>query len=174
MKNRLLLFLSVFFAMTLLSACADTANETVVKVIRDYNSAAMQAYRTGSARPLLAHADEKEVNKVQVLVDLKTSNKLVLESELLKLEVISSTRKADSLYTVRTKELWKYFDRPLRVGAAPGPVFIADIYLEYLLHPAGNSWKVQKVKAEKTEYHQGAPAGGTSGTERKEPDMTAR
>ena len=168
MKHSLSLVLSVLFSITLLSACADTTKETVVKVIRDYNNAAIEAYRTGTAKPLLAYADEKEVNKVQILVDLKTSNKLILESKLVTLEVISSTRETDGRYSVRTKERWKYFDRPLRVGAAPGPVFIADIYLEYLLQTAGSNWKIQKVKAEKTEYLQGAPAQGTSADKRNE------
>lgn len=174
MKSNPLLLFSLLLSIILLSACADTTREDVVNVIRDYNNAAIEAYRTETAKPLLAYADEKEVNKVQVLVDLKTSNKLILESELLKLEVISSTRAADGRYSVRTKERWKYFDRPLRVGTAPGTVFIADIYLEYILQPAGSSWKIQKVKAEKTEYLQGAPALGTSGSEGKEPGKTSR
>ena len=121
----------------------------------NYNNAAIEAYRTGTAKPLLAYASEKEVNKVQVLVDLKSSNKLVLESELQDLQVLSVNLESDGHHTVRTRERWKYFDRPLRVGTAPGPVFIADIYLEYMVGPEGNMWKVQKVKAEKTEYLQG-------------------
>lgn len=151
----------------LLSACTDTAETDVIRTIKGYNEAAIAAYRTGTAKPLLAHAAEKEVNKVQVLVDLKTSNRLILESELQKFEVLSSVREADDRYDVRTKERWKYYDRPLRVGVAPGPVFIADIYLQYTVQREGESWKVQKVKAEKTDYIQGTDPAGNTGSKRE-------
>ena len=153
MKAReILLFL---LATSILWGCAENSTEAVTAVVRAYNNAVIEAYRTGSAQPLLPYASEKEMNKVQVLVDLKMSNRLVLESELQSLELLSAVREPDDTYTVRTRERWKYFDRPLQVGVPPGPTFVADMFIRYTLRREGDRWKVQKLSAEKTEYLEG-------------------
>jgi hypothetical protein len=150
-----LVFIITFF---LTSACTEDLQLKFKKVIVEYNQAVITAYQSGTAKGLLDIAAEKESNKVQVLIDVKSSNGLVLESELQNIEILSVTAVTPTDYSVRTKERWKYFDRPLTVGASAGQVFIADMQLEYAIQKNNNKWKVLKVKAEKTEYLEQKPS----------------
>lgn len=122
------------------------------KLVRKYNEASINAYRTGDFTPLSAIADEKESGKIRVLVDIKRSGGLVLESQLQSLEVTSCAQADPDSMTVETRERWRYHDRSLKPGVPPGKEFVADMSLRYTIRKVAGVWKVGKVKALSTKY----------------------
>ena len=147
------------------AACRDGADAEVERAVRDYDEALVQAFRAGDARTVRAFALEKEANRVVVLVDLKRSNGIVLESTLERLEVTGTSRTGPGGRTVETVERWRYFDRPLAPGRPPGTVFVAEMRMRYELAREEDRWKVESVRTLSSEYLEpkgfvrGAPHG---------------
>lgn len=131
--------------------CADAE-----KLVRAYNEASINAYRTGDVTRLSLIADEKELRKIKVLLDIKRREGLVLESEMKSLEVTSCTQPAQDSMTVETRERWRYFDRPIKPGIPAGKVFMADMELTYMFRRMSGAWKVGQVKAVSTRYSEPA------------------
>ncbi len=134
-----------------LCACSSERREAE-RAVRAYNKAAILAYRTRDFGPLREVAIEKEWGKVVVLVDLKTANGLVLESELESLEVIEASRPGPEALRATTRERWRYWDRPLRPGREPGPTFVADTRLEYEFVRERGMWKLASARTLANEY----------------------
>ncbi len=137
------------------AACRDRADAEAaraVRAVRDYDEALVQAFRASDARPLRAVALEAEANRVVVLVDLKRSNGIVLESTLERLEVTGTLRTGAGGRTVETVERWRYFDRPLAPGRPPGTVFVAEMRMRYELAREEGRWKVERVRTLSSEY----------------------
>lgn len=135
-----------------LAACRDRADAEAERAVRDYDEALVQAFRASDAAPIRRVALEKEANRVVVLVDLKRSNGLVLESTLERLEVTGTSRTGPAGRTVETFERWRYFDRPLAPGRAPGTVFVAQMRMRYELGREDGRWKVESVRTLSSEY----------------------
>ncbi|HSN91983.1 MAG TPA: hypothetical protein VLS93_12205 [Anaeromyxobacteraceae bacterium] len=152
-----------------LAACGDPARGEAERAVRAYNDAAIVAYRTREIGPLREVATEKEWGKVVVLVDLKTSNGVVLESELSSLEVTSASRPSPDRLEVATRERWRYFDRPLRPGRSPGPSFVAEMAMQYLLVREGGRWKVERVWTLSNEILEPKGAAAAGGHGHREP-----
>lgn len=120
--------------------------------VRAYNQAAITAYRSGDFAPLEQADTTAEWGRVKVLADLKAAARLVLESELLRLEVTKVARVNEHLLVATTAERWRYHDRPLTPGAPPGTVFVVDMTLSYDLLEASGAWRVDKVRALTSDY----------------------
>jgi hypothetical protein len=91
-------------------------------------------------------ATRKEANRVLVLVDLKASNRLVLESTLERFDVRSSRASPDGkTAAVETAERWRYFDRSLAPGRSPGPTIVSEMRMRYDLVREDGRWKVAEV-----------------------------
>jgi hypothetical protein len=135
-----------------LAACARPEREAA-RAVREYDDALVVAYRTGDASSMTQVAATKEAQRVQVLVDLKSSGKLVLESTL---EAFEATRvqigPSAGAATVETKERWRYSDRHLRPGEPPGPTFVSDMTMRYDLVRDDGRWKVRDVTTIANEY----------------------
>jgi hypothetical protein len=93
---------------------------------------------------------------VQVLVDLKTAGKLVLESKIEAFEVTSTATSGDTA-TVETRERWRYHDRHTKPGEPNGPDFVAEMKMRYELVREGGRWKVGAVSTLSNEYLDGSP-----------------
>ncbi len=132
--------------VALLAGCGKSATREGEVLVRAYNDAAIAAYLTGDLRPLTAVAVPGEVQKVGVLVDFKTSAGLVLESRLEELKVTSAEKRPRD-FLVRTRERWRYRDRPARAGPPAGPESVAVMTLEYHFVPDGERWKLVEAKA---------------------------
>jgi hypothetical protein len=106
-------------------------------------------------------AAAKEAERVRVLVDLKSSSKLVLESTL---EAFETTRiqaaPEGGGASVETRERWRYFDRHLVPGEPPGPTFVSDMTMRYDLVREDGRWKVRDVTTLSNQYQGRAPEGG--------------
>ncbi len=139
-------------ALSAFAAGCSSDGREAERAVRGYNEAAILAYRTRDLSRLREVATEKEWGKVVVLVDLKTANGLVLESELLSLEVTRTARPSPDLLHVATRERWRYHDRPLRPGRPPGDVFVADMTLEYELVREDGRWKLDSARTLSNEY----------------------
>ncbi len=140
-------------ALALAAACGSDRREAE-RAVRAYNDAAILAYRTGDLAPLREVATAGEANRVQVLVDLKAAARLVLESRLESLEVTGVERPDAGRMVVRTKERWRYHDRPLDPGRPQGIEFVADMALEYQLVRDGARWKVDRGRTLSSEYRE--------------------
>ena len=88
---------------------------------------------------------------MQVLVDLKSAGKLVLESKIESFEVTSASASGDTA-TVETRERWRYHDRHTRPGEPDGPEFVADMKMRYGLVREGGRWKVESVATLSNEF----------------------
>lgn len=163
--------LSILATLAALAACAPPERQ-VAKAVRDYDDALVVAYRTRDVSRLARVAAAKEAQRVQVLIDLKSSGRLVLESTL---EAFETTRvqigpSADAA-VVETKERWRYFDRHLRPGEPPGPTFVSAMAMRYALVREDGRWKVREVTTLSNEYLSGPPgAGRTGGKEHGSPE----
>lgn len=137
--------------VALLAACSSDRREAE-RAVRAYNQAAVLAYRTRDLSGLRDVATEKEWRKVLVLVDLKTANGLVLESQLESLEVTSVARPSADSLRVGSRERWRYHDRPLQPGKPAGAVFVAEMRLEYDFVHQGGKWKLDQARTLSNEY----------------------
>lgn len=131
------------------------------RAVRAYNRALAEAYRLSDASPLRAAAGEEEVGRVQVLIDLKRASALVLESRIESLNVKGVRAVGADGLVVRTRERWRYHDRPTRPGRPPGPTFVADMEMEWVLARVRGSWRVEKGRTLSTRYIE--PEGFGSG-----------
>jgi hypothetical protein len=161
-------------AVAALSACSPGGADRAAaeRAIKGYNEGAILAYRTRDFEPLKRFATEAEWGRVVVLVDLKTANRVVLESELLSLEVGRVEPSGPDGLAAETRERWRYYDRPVEPGGPRGTTFVADMKLQYqLVRSQGSPWRVERVKQLENEFiepkgfqlhqagHGAAPAG---------------
>jgi hypothetical protein len=157
-------------ALALAVAACGRERAEAERAIRAYDEAAIEAYRTGDAAKVKERSTEREWRKVVALVDLKRESRLVLESELQALEVTGVERRDDSRLVARTRERWRYHDRPLDPGRPVGTTFVADMELEYALAREGGAWRVDAVRTLSSSYLEpkgyrpgAAPHGGGAG-----------
>ena len=148
-----------------LAACQGPGPE-LGKAVRAYDDALVRAYAGGDAAPLKDLATPKETGRVQVLIDLKNTGKLVLESKIESFEVTSTAASGDSA-TVETRERWHYHDRHTRPGEPQGPDFVADMKMRYDLVREGGRWRVASVATLSNEFLEpkGGKPGGAHGKE---------
>jgi hypothetical protein len=140
-----------------LAACSSPGREAA-RAVREYDDEIVRAYRSGDASRMTRVAAAKEAERVQVLIDLKSASKLVLESTLEQLEVTGVHAPLGAgAAKVETKERWRYFDRHLRPGEAPGPTFESDMAMRYDLVWEDGRWKVRDVSTLSNEYLGPAP-----------------
>lgn len=147
--------------LLLLSACQGQGDSAeAAKAVRAYDDALVRAYAGGDVSPLANLATARELGRVQVLVDLKSAAKLVLESRIEAFEVTSTSTSGDTA-TVETRERWRYHDKHLKPGEQDGPDFVAEMKMRYELVREGGRWKVGAVSTLSNEYLE--PKGGKPG-----------
>jgi len=129
----------------LVAACTDPKGEAE-SVIRRYDAALIKAFGSGSSDPLKDVVGKKELRKIGTLIEYKGIAGLVLESQLLSLATDSCSKTGDDAMEATTTERWKYFDRSIKVGGAPGKTIESEMKLKYFLKREGGAWKVDKVE----------------------------
>jgi hypothetical protein len=135
-------------ALALAAAACGTDRREAERAVRGYDDALAVAYRTRDASRLDEVATAREVGKVRALVELKTQARLVLESELQALDLGDVRPEAPDALAARTRERWRYWDRPLDPGRPQGDEIVAEMELEYrLVRAPGGRWKVDEVRA---------------------------
>jgi hypothetical protein len=154
----------VAIALLLVSVACSAPERELGKAVRAYDDALARTYSTADVAPLAGVATAKEAGRVQVLLDLKTNAKLVLESKIESFEVTRTSASGDT-GTVETRERWRYHDRQLKPGEPQGPDFVADMAMRYELVREGGVWKVASVATLSNEYLEpkGMKPGGAHG-----------
>lgn len=122
------------------------------RAVSAYAEALTEAYRMSDASRLRDVAGEKEVGRVRVLIDLKRSSGLVLESRIESFTVTGVRAAGPDGLVVRTRERWRYHDRPTRPGRPPGPVFVAEMEMEWDLARVRGTWRVEKGRTLSSRY----------------------
>jgi hypothetical protein len=151
-------------AVAALLACApgDRDRREAERAVRAYDAALVRAFRTSDLDGMRATATPAEAGRVRVLVDLKIADRLVLESTLERLDVLSASKAGADAFTVRTAERWRYFDRPLDPGRRAGGVVLAEMRMEYDVAREGGSWLVAKVRTLSNQRLDPAEVGSTT------------
>lgn len=138
------------FALALLAAlagCAETrAKRQAESLVRAYDEALASAYRQTDVTPVKDLVTAKELKKLIALIDLKASNRIVLESTLERLEVTAARPEGPDRLVVESQERWRYYDRPLAPGKPPGIVYVADMVMRYEFVREGGHWKMDQGK----------------------------
>jgi hypothetical protein len=127
-----------------MASCGTGAREGE-RIVRRYNEALISAYRTGDARRLPEVAGERETRTIATLIEIKRSAGLVLEPVLESLEVVSVHTVGKDGMQVETREKWRYQDRSLAPGGAPGTPVAAEMRMRYDSERVNGTWKVMKV-----------------------------
>ena len=120
--------------------------------VRTYDEAITVAYRTNDPRGLDQVAGAAEVRRLIALIDLKRNANLALESRLEDFQVLGVEAASDAGAIVRTRERWRYWDRPLKPGMPAGSVFVADMWMTWTLGREGGRLKVLEGRTERSEY----------------------
>jgi hypothetical protein len=144
-----------------LVACARRPDPELARAVRDYDDALVRAFATSDAAGLARVAGKKEADRVRILVDLKRSAKLALESTIEDFEVTRVETRGDTA-TVETRERWRYHDRGLAPGAPSGPELVSQMTMRYALIREGGRWKVESAATLSNAYLTPAAAGGAA------------
>jgi hypothetical protein len=150
-------------ALLALAACSGSDAKAAARAVREYDDELVRAFRMSDASRMATFATRKEADRVLVIVDLKASNRLVLESTLERFDVVSSKASADGKSAaVETKERWRYFDRPIAPGRSPGPTIVSEMRMRYDLVRESRRWKVADVTTLENVFLEpkGGPARG--------------
>ncbi len=122
------------------------------KAVRAYNDLLVVSYRTNDASGLGSVAGPDELRRLTTLIDLKARAALALESRLEGFEVLGVEPAGADGLVVRTCELWRYWDRPLRPGLAAGTVHVSRMWMTWELSREAGTWKVRSGRTERSEY----------------------
>lgn len=122
------------------------------RTVRAYDESLAEAYRLSDASRLRNVAGEKEVGRVQVLIDLKRASSLVLESRIEAFDLTGLRVVGPDGMVARTRERWRYHDRPTRPGASAGPEFVVEMEMEWSLARTGGRWRVEKGRTLSSTY----------------------
>ncbi len=151
-------------ALALALAACPSPEQDAVRAVRAYDDELVRAYRGGDASSMGRVAAPEEAARVRVLVDLKSAGRLVLESTL---EAFEATRArvepGGRAATVETRERWRWLDRHLRPGEAPGPAAVSEMTMRYDLARDGGGWKVRAVTTLSSRPVEGARDAGRAG-----------
>lgn len=139
-----------------LAGC-DRPDPELARAVREYDEALMAAYAASDPSGLERVATREEADRVRILIDIKAAAKLQLDSRLEELEVVRTAARGD-VATVETRERWRYHDRPLTPGRAPGPELVSRMTMRYALLREGGRWKVASVATLSSGYE--PPAAG--------------
>ena len=129
----------------IVSASCDRGGREGERVVRRYNEAVINAYRSGDAARLSEVAGEREARTIATLIDVKRGAGLVLDPVLETLEVTSVQKEGQDRMQVETKEKWRYQDRSVAPGGTPGPLVMAEMRMRYDCERVSGTWKIMKV-----------------------------
>ncbi len=153
--------MSRWTAVAIAAAClaCSPARRDAEQTTRGYADGVVQAYRRNDPKLAEPYASVREMRRVTALVDLKRSSGLALDSALERFEVAAVQEFPDHL-VARTRERWRYHDRPLDAVRPAGPEFLADMDMEYELVREDGRWRVDAVRTVGNQYRDpttGAP-----------------
>jgi hypothetical protein len=132
-------------ALALLSLVTCGEEKAVETLVRRYNEESIRAYHLNDPSRMPEVAAKRESERLIVLVDLKASNRLVLEATLERLQITSTQVTGGNEAVVDTEERWRYFDRPVTPGKQPAPTVVAEMKMRYQCVKEGRAWKVAEV-----------------------------
>lgn len=105
-------------------------------LVKAYNKAKIEAYRTGDAELLDGLVGPIEDRKTGALIATKVEAGMFLDATLETLELIAVTRPAAGGIDVKTRERWSYMDRRIgsgdRVGEASSDRYEMQYHLEFI------------------------------------------
>lgn len=95
-------------ALLALSACPGN-DAALGRAVREYDDELIRAYSGSDPSRMARVAASEEAERIRILVDIKSTARLVLESRLETFEVTSAKATGDAA-TVETRERWRYRD----------------------------------------------------------------
>ena len=132
--------------------CGADLHDQGERAVRAYCDALVVAYRTSDASVVRPVTTDKEWRKLHTLIGLKIADGLVLESELESLVVTAAELPSPGVMVVVATERWRYFDRPIRLGAPPSTEYVVEMELEYSFVDEKGVWKMDQAATRRHEY----------------------
>lgn len=126
-------------------ACAGPSEAELLRAVRAYDDALIEAYRTADATLLEPVAGPREAKKLLGLIGAKLDMGVTLDAELVSLEPAGVERTQDGA-TVHTREVWRYADRRAGSGAPVGEASQDHYLVAYLLARRDARWVVEEVR----------------------------
>lgn len=152
LRNRGWLAIVLVLAGSVTVGCGNDLHAEGQRAVRAYCEALVVAYRTSDASAVQPVTTEREWRKLFTLIDIKRAAGLVLESELESLTVTAVEQPGPGLMTVEATERWRYFDRPVELGTAPGTEFVVEMDLMYSFVDEDGAWKMDQATTRRHDY----------------------
>jgi hypothetical protein len=127
------------------TGCGRLSDEKALEVVKAYDAALVEAYRTGDPRPLEGWAGPAEKKKVAALIGVKLDAGINLDARLVALKLVSVVRQAEGI-EVTTEERWYYLDRRIGTGEQVGQDSHDRYSIRYHLGEVGGRWLVTAVE----------------------------
>ncbi|HEX9049225.1 MAG TPA: hypothetical protein VF841_01710 [Anaeromyxobacter sp.] len=132
-------------AVLLLAAgCDRLSDEKAVGVVRGYDRALVEAYRTGDARPLEGWAGPAEKKKVAGLIGVKLDMGITLDAHMLDFKPLAIERRGGAV-TVTAAERWYYLDRRIGTAQQVGQDSRDEYTIRYSLEKHDGRWLVMGI-----------------------------
>lgn len=130
--------------LTGLAGCHRLSDEAAIEVVRSYDRALIEAYRTADPRRIEGVAGEAERRRLTSLIGVKGDMGITLDAQLLDLAPVEVHRDGDDVFVV-TRERWYYADRRIGTGEQVGPDSTDRYVMRYRLRRAKGPWVVEGV-----------------------------
>ncbi len=122
---------------------ADPDAGGALKAVRGYNKALIAAYSRNEIDPLREYAGEKELGKVQHLIEGFAAQGLLMEADLKRMRVQKIERWGRDNVVVSTMERWRYRRVYVKTGIEQKQWTEIDYHMMYTMtREDGRTWKV--------------------------------
>jgi len=148
-KSSLSLFLALIIFIFIAGCSAppkDPEIQLLETTIRRYNRALVDAYKELSVDPLQGIASEREMGKVDMIINGFRAKNQYMEAELKRIEIKEIKRKGGDSVDVETREHWRYRNMDKKTGQEMKPWTEADYKLIYYLVKSEGNWMVGTVE----------------------------
>ncbi len=125
--------------------CRRHSSQEALQLVLRYNNAVAEAYRQGDVKFALPVVGSREEHRIGGLIGARSEFGMVLDSELLRLEVLHTEYEGDAL-SVRTHESWSYLDRRASTGKPVGLPHRDEYDMVYMFKRDATNWLVDEIR----------------------------
>jgi hypothetical protein len=134
--------------LSLLVECQQKSEQDspLVKAVRDYNVAIIQAYSDANLNYMQPFASKEEINKLFPVMQSLTESNSRMVSIQKQFKVTEEKQTGEESGYVATNERWVYWWEDMRTGAVTKPKSEVNYHLTYHLQKEGTRWKVDRIQ----------------------------
>jgi len=143
------LIVLLIFVMSFYAGCSKHPTPeqlSIQRAVRQYDTAIINAYKTGNVSRLHKIASPAEVSKVQILINLMEAEKGLMKAHMRELKFTGVWFTSHGFADAATEERWSYRHYNPRTGIPTDALKIKDYNLKYKLIKTKDRWKVFRVE----------------------------